>query len=90
MDGLTPSRPRIVVAEATLPDGIGSTFTKRYAYVGAREDILRGTFMGFQERHVRTVAPGSHQDVFPAGFPRTGRVWKTEVFRDGTTLLLIE
>ncbi len=84
----TTAKARTVVAVAHSPDGIGSSYTKTYTYVGPREDKTRGTFLGFEERDVRDSRKNLlTKTYYRQAFPRTGWVWKTEVYRDETTLL---
>jgi RHS repeat-associated protein len=87
--GLATSSKRIVVARATLPDGIGGAYTRSYTYVGGREDPLRGTFTGFQRRDETDSRTGLlTKTYYRQTFPLVGWQWKTEVLRDSGTLLV--
>lgn len=79
--------PVVVVAQVTRSDGIGSTFNTTYAYVGARENVERGEFAGFQRIEETDSRNGLiTRTYFDQLFPIAGMVSQRELMQpNGTT-----
>jgi YD repeat-containing protein len=72
--------PIVVVSQVTSSNGIGGTYNKTYAYVGARENRERGAFVGFQRVDETDGRNGLIiRTYFDQLFPTAGMMSQTEL-----------